>query len=60
MDLIQLKMPPENVPKVADAIERDLAANPDHEDSKVLRDVLAWLRYRHVRWTNNRPDQPAE
>lgn len=55
MDRIQLKMPPDKITKMADAIERDLDINQAHQDAADLRDILAWLRYRLSRWNTSRP-----
>lgn len=55
MDRIQLKLPPDQVTKVADAIERDLDINQAHQDAADLREILVWLRYRVSRWNTNRP-----
>lgn len=54
MDLIQLKMPPDRVQLVAEAIERDIEARPAEATSADLREVLIWLRYRISRWNTNR------
>ena len=60
MDRIQLKMPPDKVAKMADAIERDLDINQAHEDAADLRGILTWLRYRLSRWNANRPTTAPE
>lgn len=57
MDLLQLKMPPEQAERMADAIERDIAANPGTPNSTELQKTLVWLRYRVQRWRDNHPDQ---
>lgn len=59
MDLIQLKMPPDQAVKVADAIERDIEANPTAPDSADLQKTLVWLRYRVQRYLNHHPNSPA-
>lgn len=59
MDLIQLKMPPDRAALVADAIERDINANPGYSETEQLTHVLTWLRYRVQRWYDNHPTQPA-
>lgn len=59
MDLIQLKMPPDQAELVADAIERDIKAHPDGPASAELHKSLVWLRYRVQRWRNNHPSDPA-
>lgn len=55
MDLMQLKMPPEQAALVADAIERDIQARPDQPTSAELRKTLTWLRYRIQRWNSHHP-----
>lgn len=55
MELIVLKVPPDKVQAIANAIERDLAINRVGPEADVLRDVLPWLRYRHGRWTTRHP-----
>lgn len=50
MDLIQLKVPPDVLIKVADAIERDVANTPPPADTAELVKFHAWLRYRLARW----------
>lgn len=59
MDLIQLKMPPDQAALVADAIERDTEARPGQETSIELRKTLVWLRYRIQRWEGNHPTAPV-
>jgi hypothetical protein len=59
MDLIQLKMPPDQAALMADAIERDIEARPHEATSTELRKTLVWLRYRVQRWNNNHPTTPA-
>ena len=59
MDLIQLKMPPERAQLVAEAIARDIKANPGTEDSRALQEVLVWLVYRVQRWRQHHPTTPA-
>lgn len=54
MELIVLKVPPDRVTIMADAIERDLKSRGEDEHSKDLRDVLIWLRYRHAKWSTRR------
>lgn len=51
MELMQLKVPPDKVAAIANAIERDLAINRVGREADCLREVLTWLRYRHDRWT---------
>lgn len=60
MDLMQLKMPPDRAKLVADAIERDLKTNHNHEEVDQLRQTLAWLRYRLARWENRQPDDTQD
>lgn len=59
MDLIQLKMPPDQAGRMADAIERDIEARPTEQTSAELRKVLTWLRYRVQRWNDHHPTDPA-
>ncbi len=59
MDLIQLKMPPDQAARVADAIERDIEANPDAPTSADLKKTLVWLRYRVQRYLNHHTTDPA-
>lgn len=58
MDLIQLKVPPDRLEIMADAIERDLKSRPEDQSSKDLRDVLIWLRFRHAKWAARRRLHP--
>lgn len=57
MDLMQLKAPPERVALIADAIERDIEANPGDTETEQLTQVLTWLRYRLARWHATHPTQ---
>ena len=50
MELIQLKVPPDQVALIADAIERDIKANPGMPRNQELTKVQTWLRYRLARW----------
>lgn len=59
MDLMQLKAPPERVAKIADAIERDIEANPDYDRAKELTQVLTWLRHRLAKWEAQHPTTAA-
>ena len=59
MDLIQLKMPPDQAALMADAIERDIEARPAEATSTELRKTLVWLRYRVQRWNAHHPADPA-
>lgn len=59
MDLIQLKMSPDQAALVADAIERDITARPAEQTSSELQKILVWLRYRVQRWNAHHPTQPA-
>lgn len=54
MELIALKMPPDRVVLMADAIERDLTAHPTDTEAEQLTEVLVWLRYRHSKWTTRK------
>lgn len=54
MELIVLKVPPDRLMVMADAIERDLNSRGEDEKSKDIRDVLVWLRYRHAKWAARR------
>lgn len=60
MDLLQLKMPPEQATLVADAIERDIEQHPNSAESAELTKTLVWLRYRIQRWKNNHHDTSAD
>lgn len=55
MELIVLKVPPDKVDAIANAIQRDLEINRVGPEADVLRDVLPWLRYRHGRWAARHP-----
>lgn len=59
MELLVLKMPPERVTQLADAIERDLEINRVGQDATDLRQTLAWLRYRISRWNAHHPSTPT-
>lgn len=56
MDLIQLKMPPDRVRLMADAIERDLATRNMAGDADSLRQIVTWLRYRLSLWDIKHPE----
>lgn len=55
MDLIQLKMPPDEVRRMANAIERDMEVNPSFQETEKLRKTLVWLRYRLSLWDTKHP-----
>ena len=59
MDLMQLKMPPERVAKVADAIETHIMSEDAQENAQELDQVLVWLRYRLSLWAAKHPDATA-
>lgn len=59
MDLIQLKIPPEKLAKMANAIETHIISGDAQEDAQDLQKILTWLRYRHSKWTAAHPDEPA-
>ena len=46
MDEIQLKVGITRATAMADAIERDIGANPDHPDRGELSRTLYWMRHR--------------
>ncbi len=46
MDEIQLRVGLTRATAIADAIERDIGANPDHPDRGELSHTLYWLRHR--------------
>ena len=46
MDELQLRMGVTRATAIADAIERDIGANPDHADRGELEHTLYWLRHR--------------
>lgn len=50
MDMIQLKVPPDVLTMVADAIERDVAHTAPPADAAELIKFHTWLRYRLARW----------
>ena len=50
MALIQLKVPPDQVALIADAIERDIEANPGMPRNQELIQIQTWLIYRLTRW----------
>lgn len=56
---MQLKAPPDRVALIADAIERDIEANPGYTETEKLTQVATWLRYRLAKWNAEHPDQPA-
>ena len=50
MNLIQLKVPPDVLVMVADAIERDINQRPVDDTTPELVKFHTWLRYRLARW----------
>lgn len=50
MELIVLKMPPERVAMLADALQRDIANGAPEGQVKELTQILVWLRYRHGKY----------
>ena len=46
MDEVQLKMGLTRAQAIADALERDIGANPDHPDRGELTHALYWMRHR--------------
>ena len=50
MELIVLKMPPDKVKLMADALQRDLNEHDLDPASSELAQILVWLRYRHGKW----------
>lgn len=59
MDLIQLKMPPDKVGKMADALDAYIQQWPSYPESDDLKIITVWLRYRLNRWNANHPADPA-
>lgn len=59
MDLMQLKMPPDKVRIMADAIERDIGEQASLNHADDLKAILVWLRYRIQRWEARHPTTPA-
>lgn len=63
MDYMQLKVTPRRATAIADAIERDIQANPEHTDRGDLSHALLWLRHRvasHQLRTANRDTSPDD
>lgn len=54
MDLIQLKVPPDVLVMVADAIQRDIDQRPVDDTTPSLEHFHTWLRYRLSLWNNRR------
>lgn len=50
MELIVLKVPPDRVALLADALQRDIANGAPDNQVKELTQILVWLRYRHGKW----------
>lgn len=50
MKLMQLKMPPEKLAVVIQAIERDIDTKDPARDTTELQGILDWMRYRLTRW----------
>lgn len=59
MELIQLKMPPDKLAAVIQAIERDIDTTDPDRDTTELQDILNWMRYRLSKWNASRPATPA-
>jgi hypothetical protein len=59
MKPIVLKVPPERVELIANAIERDIEHNDDYLEIQELTQTLSWLRYRLNKWRARQPPPPA-
>ena len=46
MDEIQLKVPPERVALIVEALQRDIASGAPDSDVTELTQIMVWLRYR--------------
>lgn len=47
---MNLKVPPDQVALIADAIERDIAVHGDSIRTQQLTVTLTWLRHRLAKW----------
>lgn len=59
MELIVLKIPPDRLRMVADAIDRDIMRGPQDSEAADLHQVLVWLRYRYAKWHASHPATPT-
>lgn len=59
MDLMQLKMPPDVVRAIANAIERDIEINRVGIESMQLGESLTYLRYRIALWDARHSTDPT-
>lgn len=68
MELIVLKIPPERVALMAEALQRDITTGAPEEQVRELTQILVWLRYRHGKWLarqsvakvrNQKPSRPT-
>lgn len=50
MELIVLKIRPDQLDLVAGAIQRDIDQRPLDDTTPELTQILVWLRYRHGKW----------
>lgn len=50
MELIVLKIRPDQLDLMAGAIQRDIDQRPLDDTTPELTQILAWLRYRHGKW----------
>jgi len=53
---MQLKMSPDKVTLMANAIENHIMAGDAQENTDALNEVLTWLRYRLSKWNTTHPD----
>jgi hypothetical protein len=59
MDLIQLKMPPDKVTKMANAIEHHMLSGDAGPDTSEIEVILTWLRFRIRKWEADHPETLA-
>lgn len=59
MEFMVLKMLPDQVRIMADAIERDLIEEATVRHVEERRHILTWLRYRLTKWDARHPTAPA-
>jgi len=59
MNLLQLKMPPDRVELVADAIDFYIEDGKNPGRDQELTEISAWLRHRLARWHATHPATPA-
>jgi hypothetical protein len=59
MDLIGLKVPPERLALMIDAVDHYQKHGDWTGDGKDLDQVITWLRYRYSRWAARQATTPA-